>query len=102
MIELLVLGALAVGAMVVFCALASVAAMIGWLVWLPFRMIGWMFKGVALLITLPFLLLAGVAAVVFFGFGLVVFFLPLLPFALITLFVVWLMRRRQPARPLGA
>ncbi len=102
MIELLVMSALALVAVVVFGALASVAALVCWLIFLPFRLLGLIFRGFAFVLLLPLLLLAGVVGVAFFGFGLLVFLVPLLPFALATALIVWLMKRRHPARPIGA
>lgn len=102
MVELVILGVLAMVGVIVFGVLASAAAMIGWLVWLPFRMLGCIFKGLALAITLPLLLITGLAGVVVLGFGLLAFLVPLLPFVAVTLLIVWLMKRRHPARPMSA
>jgi hypothetical protein len=94
-IELFVLGALAFAALIVIGTLVSVFSLVGWFLWLPFKIIGWLFKGMAMLIALPFLLLAAVLG----GFGLLlsvgVLFIPLLlPFAMIGAFIWWLFRRR--------
>ena len=86
MIELVVLAALAFTAFVVFGALSFAASMVGWIVVLPFKLLGLLFRGAAFLLALPFILVFGALAAVIGGFGLVVFCLPLIPFALI----VWL------------
>lgn len=99
MIELFVLAALAFTAFIVIGALVSVFSLVGWFLWLPFKIIGWLFRGVALLFALPFILLAAVLG----GFGMLlgvgVLFLPLLlPFAMIGGFLWWLFRRPAPAQ----
>lgn len=99
MIELFVLAALGFTALIVIGALVSVFSLVGWFLWLPFKIIGWLFRGVALLIALPFVLLA----VVLGGFGMLlgvgVLFLPLLlPFAMIGGFLWWLFRRPAPTQ----
>src|SRR5512140_1328483 len=71
-ITLLVLGALAFTAVLVFSVLAAVAGFVGFMITLPFRIIGWTFKLLGLLIALPFLLLFGVLGI---GFAV----LPILP-----------------------
>ena len=97
MIEVLVLGVLAFAALLTVGVLISVFSLVGWFLWLPFRILGWVFKGVALLFALPFVLLA----VMLGGFGLLlgtgVILLPLiLPFAMIG-GVLWLLFRPKPA-----
>jgi len=59
-----------------------------WLVFLPFRLLGWVFNGLGLLLFLPLIVLFGILGVVIFGFGAAVFFVPFLPFALLA-FVIW-------------
>lgn len=97
-IELLVLGALAFAALVVVGVLLSVFSVVGWFLWLPFRMIGWLFKGIGLLFALPFLMLAGLLG----GFGLLlgagVLFLPLFPLFLVGGLLWWLFGRRPAPR----
>jgi hypothetical protein len=93
--ELLVLASLAFAAIVVFTALVSVFGFVMWLIFLPFRIIGWLFHGLALLLVLPFVAVFGVVAFFVFGAGMLMFLLPLLPFALIALGAWWLVRRNQ-------
>ena len=93
--ELLVLGALAFAAVVVLAVLGSVFGLVMWLVFLPFRIIGWLFHGIALLFALPFVAIFGVIAVLVFGAGMLMFLIPFLPIALIALGAWWLVRRSQ-------
>ncbi|MEK7824173.1 MAG: hypothetical protein AAB290_03935 [Candidatus Eisenbacteria bacterium] len=95
MAELLVLGALAFAAVVVFAVLASVFGLVLWLVFLPFRILGWMIKGLALLVALPFVAVFGVVALVALGAGMLMFLLPFLPLALLALGAWWLVRRTR-------
>ena len=95
MIELFVLAALAFAALLVIGALISAVSVVGWFLWLPFKIIGWLFKGVAMLIALPFILLACVLG----GLGLMlsvgVLIIPLfLPFLMIGGLLWWLFGRR--------
>jgi hypothetical protein len=92
-VELLVVGALAVALLAVFGALWAVASLVWWVLLLPFKLLGLLFKGLAFLLALPFLLIAGVVAAIVFGVGAFAFFLPALPFILLFLFIVWLFRR---------
>ncbi len=95
MVELLVLGALAFAAVVFFTVLASVFGLVLWLVFLPFRIVGWLLHGIGLLLALPFLAVFGVVAFVVAGAGFLMFLLPFLPIALIALGAVWLVRRNR-------
>jgi hypothetical protein len=94
-VELLVLGTLAVAAFVVLAVLASVFGFVMWLIFLPFRIIGWLFHGLALLVALPFLAVFGVVAFVVFGAGMLMFLLPFVPLALLAAGAWWLVRRNQ-------
>src|SRR5258705_11711391 len=97
MFGLLALGALAFAAMVVLGTLAAVASMVCWLVFLPFRLLGCVFQVFTTVLMQPFIVLACVFGAVFFGVGVVMLFVPVLPFALIALFFAWWFRRRPPA-----
>jgi hypothetical protein len=71
-----------------------------WLVFLPFRILGLVFKGVAALLAIPFILLAGLFGLVLFGLGALAFIVPVivipfLPFALIAWGIWWLVRRAR-------
>ena len=91
MVELVVIVALGFAALVVVSTLMAGA----WLVFLPFRLLGWIFKGLGLLLFLPVLVIFGALGVLIFGFGALMFLVPVLPFALL----VWILWRtlRRPA-----
>ena len=98
MVELLVLGTLLVVGVTVFAVLASVFGAACWLLFLPFRILGWVIKGFALVLALPFVAIFGVIAFVAAGGAMLMFLAPLLPFALIALGAWWLVRRKvRPA-----
>jgi hypothetical protein len=90
-VELIVIAALGFAALVVVGTLMAGA----WLVFMPFRLLGWIFKGVGLLLFLPVLVIVGFVGVLIFGFGAVMFLVPFLPFALL----VWILWKtvRRPA-----
>jgi hypothetical protein len=101
-VELLILGALAFAAVIVFAVLASVFGLVMSLVFLPFRIMGWLLKGLGLLLAIPFMAFFGVVAVVALGAGALMFLLPFLPFALLALGAWWLVRRsHRAATPLA-
>ena len=88
MISLLVIGVLFVAAMMVIGVLAAVASLVGFLIWLPFRILGLAFRLLGLVIALPFLLIAGLLG---FGFALV----PLLPLLGLGALAWWVLRDRK-------
>ena len=90
MFELLVL-AFAIGV-----ALA-VVALLCWVFVIPFQLLALVFKGLAVLLVLPFLLVIGIIAAALFGVGFLLFAIPALPLLLIVGAIWWLARRaRQP------
>lgn len=91
MIELLVFGALAFAAMTVIGVLVAVASFMGFVITLPFRIIGWSLRLLGVLIALPFLLLAGVI-------GVGALLLPLAPVLALVWLAWWLLRDRKPQR----
>lgn len=95
MVELMVLGTLAFAAIVVFGVLASVFGMVLWLISLPFRIVGWLFHGIAFLFALPFVAVFVVIAMLVLGGAMLMFLVPLLPIVLIALGAWWLVRRNQ-------
>lgn len=100
MLSLLALGAFAFVALAVLGLLWAVASFVCWILFLPFKLLGLAFKGLGLLLMLPFLLIAGVVGALVFGVGVFAFLLPALPFILVVLAIVWLMRRgRSEASP---
>jgi hypothetical protein len=94
---LFVLGALAFAGLLIFGVLWAALSLVFWLVLLPFKLLGLVFKGMAVIFMLPFLLLLAIGAVLAFGFGLFMFFIPALPLVLVALGVWWLMKRRAPS-----
>lgn len=90
----LVLGGLAMVATLVLGVLWVAAGLLFWLVTLPFRLVGFAFKGVAALIALPFIVLFGILAAIGVGVGFLLFFVPLLPAIVLIWLVFWLTRRR--------
>jgi hypothetical protein len=95
--DLIVLAGLAFTALIVVGVLISVFSVVGWFLWLPFKIIGWMLRGVGLLIAFPFILIACLLG----GFGLLlgagVLVLPLAPLAVLGVILWWLFHRRgQP------
>jgi hypothetical protein len=94
---LLALPLMLVGA-VLFAVFALLGPLLGFLISLPFRILGFVFGLVGWLLALPFLILGGVLALLGLTLGLGGFLLlPLivigLPFALVAAGVIWLMRR---------
>ncbi len=92
MVELTVLAALAFSALLVVGVLLSIFSAVSWMLWLPFKMLGWGLKLLAALIALPFLLIACVIGgfAVLLGAGVLV--IPFLPLLLIG-GLVWLLFR---------
>jgi hypothetical protein len=96
-LELFVLGVLVMVGVAVFGAFWAVASLVCWVLVLPFKLLGLVFKGLAFVLILPFLALAGVLGAVVFGAGLIAFFIPALPLVLLVLGIWWLARRRPPS-----
>jgi hypothetical protein len=94
MVELIVFASLLFTALIVVASLAAAASAVLWVVFLPFRILGWVLHGLAFLLTLPFLIAFGFLAAILGGFGLLLFALPVLPFVLIAWGAWWLVRRR--------
>lgn len=95
MVEILVLGVFALTALFIFAVLASVFGVVMWAILLPFRILGWMLKGAAFLLAVPFVAVFGLVAFLVLGAGMLVFFVPFLPLALIALAAWWLVRRNR-------
>jgi hypothetical protein len=101
-----VFGLLALGfaAFVVFAvvsALFGVAAMIFWIVLLPFRLLGFAFKALGALLFLPVLLTVGLVIAALVGIPLLLMaLLPALPVVLLVAAIWWLAKRGfRPAAP---
>lgn len=103
--ELVAIAVLATMALAVFGLLWAVASLVCWVLVLPFKLLGFIFKSLAVVLALPVILVAvvigtlmvGVVGVTVFGVGLLMFLLPAAPFALIALAVWWIVRRRGRA-----
>lgn len=98
MFELIVFAGLAFATLIVVGVLISVFSVVGWFLWLPFKILGWVLRGIGLLVALPFILIAFALG----GFGMLlgagVLALPLLPLAAVGALVWWFFHRRpQPA-----
>jgi hypothetical protein len=98
MFETFVLGTLALAGLVVIAILVGVVALVCWLFVLPFKLLGLLLKGLAVILVLPLVL---VPIVILAGAGLLVFMLPALPLLLFVAVVWWLVRRRH-RRPAAA
>lgn len=89
------LGALAMVGVAILFVVWAVASLICWVLFLPFKLMGLVFKGLAFLLVLPILLIVAVVAALVFGLGIFSFLLPALPLVLIALAFVWLLRREK-------
>jgi hypothetical protein len=90
-----VLGAVGVLAgLVVLSALAGVVSLVFWVVLLPFKLLGLVFRGIAFLLFLPFLLLFGGGIVLLVGLPILLTLLVIAaPAVLFALAIVWLAKK---------
>lgn len=95
MVGLVVLGVLAFCVIVVVGTLVAAASLLGWLVSIPFHILGFVLRGIGVAIAIPFILLAAVIGVVVFGFGAIALFVPMVPFVILALGVAWLVRHNS-------
>ncbi len=80
--------------MVVLSAVAGAVSLLFWLILLPFKLLGLVFRGFALLLLFPLLLVLGLVLGAFVGIPiLIALAVPLLPLVLIVAGIVWLARR---------
>lgn len=98
MFTLLALGAIGFVIVAALALLGSLAALVLWVFVLPFKLLAFVFRGLAGLLALPFLLVFGIIGAVLFAAGMFAFFVPALPFVLLGMGIWWLMRRRHPVR----
>ncbi len=101
MFGLLGLGFLSLLAIGLFGLCAAVVSLVLWVVLMPFRLIGFLFKGLGFVLALPFLALFAVLGVVIFGVGALIFFVPVVPFALLA-FLLWRWMRGRPRATVSA
>ncbi len=73
MAELVVGGAIALAALVFIGVIWAVVSLVFSLVLLPLKLLGFLFKGVAALLLVPFMLVLGLVGVLVFGAGMLVF-----------------------------
>lgn len=99
MVELVVGGALVFAALLALGVIWAVISLVFTLLVLPFKLLGWLFHGVAALLLFPFLLVLGLVGVLVFGAGMLVFLLPAFPLVLLGLGIWWLTRRRRTGAP---
>ena len=94
MLEIVALGVVAIVLLAAFGALWSLAALICWLLFLPFKLLAFVFKGLAMLLVLPFLLVGGLILGAVIGLPLLlVLVVTVGPFVLLFLGIAWLARR---------
>ena len=101
MFELLALGFAAFVVFAVVSALCGIAALLFWVVLLPFRLLGFVFKALGALLFLPVLAIVGLVVAVLVGVPLLIAALiPALPIVLLVAAVWWLAKRGfRPAAP---
>lgn len=90
-----VLGAIGVLAgLAILSALAGVVSLVFWVVLLPFKLLGLVFRGFAFLLLLPFMLLLGGGIVVLVGLPILLALLAMAaPAVLLALGIVWLAKK---------
>jgi len=99
-IDLFVLGALGVVALAVCGLFVAGISLALWVVFLPFRILGFLFRGLGFLLALPFMLVFGLLGFLIFGFGGLIFLVPFAPMALIA-FLIWRWMRGRPRATLS-
>ena len=101
MFGLLALGFAAFVVFAVVSALLGVAALVFWVVLLPFRLLGFAFKALGALLFLPALLIGGLVIAALVGIPLLLMaLLPALPVVLLVAAIWWLAKRGfRPAAP---
>lgn len=90
-----VLGAIGVLAgLAILSALAGVVSLVFWVVLLPFKLLGLVFRGIAFLLLLPVLLLLGGGVVFLVGLPILLTLLVIaVPAVLLALAIVWLAKQ---------
>ena len=94
MFELLAVGFAAVVVLAVVSALFGLAALAFWVVLLPFRLLGFVFKALGALLFLPIFLVLGIILAAVVGLPLLfVVLVPALPIVLLVAGIWWLAKR---------
>ena len=70
---------------------AAIASLF-WIFALPFKLLAWSFKGLGLLLALPFLFLFGLIGLVLGGVGFVILLIPAAPLVLLALLFWWVIK----------
>ena len=79
---------------IVLSAVFGVVSLVFWILLFPFRLLGLVFRGMAMLLLLPLLLILGFGLAALVGIPLLIALaVPLLPIALVVAAIVWLARR---------
>jgi hypothetical protein len=94
MFEVMALGVIALAAVIIFGVLGAIAALVCWILVLPFKLLGLIFRGFAVLLALPLILAAGIFGFTVFGVGLLFFLIPVVPLLLLVAAIMWLAKRR--------
>ncbi len=80
--------------MVILSAVVGLVSLLFWIVLLPFKLLGLVFRGLAMLLLLPLFLLLGFGIAAVIGIPLLIALaIPLLPVILVVAAIVWLARR---------
>lgn len=95
MVEAIIAAGLGFAALVVIGVLISVFSVVGWFLWLPFKILGWGIKLLGLLIAAPFILIALLLG----GFGLMLgvgfLIIPLFPLLLLGALAWWIFKPKH-------
>src|SRR4029079_1484246 len=89
-IGLVVLAALAFAGFVVVGTLVAAGSVVLWGLTLPFRLLGFLFRGGGFLTALPFLVVGALIAAIGVGIGALFLFVPIVPLILLSCSVGWL------------
>lgn len=95
LVGLLIAGLVAMAIVAVLCVLWAIAYLVWWVLFLPFKLLGFAFKGLMFLLLLPVLLVVGAVATAIFGIEIIA---ALLPAALFVLLVWGVFRLMRPHR----
>ena len=101
MLETMVVGLSTLLTVMIVGLVVAAISMALWLVFLPFQLLGWIFRGLGLMLALPFLLVFGVLGFLIFGIGVFVFMIPCAPFLLLA-YLLWRWMRGRPRATVSA
>ena len=96
MVEAIVVATVGFTLLLIMGVFLSVFSLVGWFLWLPFKILGWGLKLLALLFAMPFILIAAVLG----GFGILLgagfLLIPLFPLILLAAVLWWIFKPRHP------